>query len=358
MTMTTIAHDRPSRVTVGVDTHRDIHVAVALDELGRRLDALEVPTTRRGYERLVTWAERLGKVEVFGVEGTGCYGAGLARTLLPRNYQVIEVIRPNRQVRRRRGKSDLTDAEAAARAVQSGEASSLAKSGDHLVEMIRVLRIARVTCLKARTQAINALRSLTVSAPLELRDQLRGLSPAGLIETAGRFRPGSELTTVAATKTAMRTLARRYQALDSECEELDQRLAELTAEAAPQLLSHVGVGPDVAGALLVAAGDNPERLHSEAAFSMMCGSSPVPASSGKTIRHRLNRGGNRSANAALHRIVLVRMRHHQPTRDYVERRTTEGKTKREIMRCLKRYVAREVYAVLAERAGDNGTCAP
>ena len=346
--MTRIAQLEPTRVTVGVDTHRDVHVAVALDQLGRRLGEIELATTRAGYQRLLAWAERFGAVEAFGIEGTGCYGAGLARHLGARKVLVIEVMRPNRQTRRRKGKSDPTDAEAAARAVLSAEAAGSPKAGDDLVEMIRVLRVARSTAMKARTQAINALRSLLVTAPPELRDELRALSTSRLVDKAARLRPGPLDSPLTASKLALRHLARRYQALEAEITSLDTQLAQLTAAASPRLVEAFGVGADTAGALLVAAGDNPERLRSEAAFSMLCGSSPINASSGKTNRHRLNRGGNRQANAALHRIVLVRMRYHQPTRAYVDRRTSEGKSKREIMRCLKRYVAREVYTALTQ----------
>jgi transposase len=354
MTVTTIAQDDVTPVTVGVDTHRDAHVAVALDQQGRRLGHASVPTTARGYSDLLAWAQSFGEVVAFGVEGTGCYGAGVARFLLGEGQLVIEVIRPDRQTRRRRGKSDLIDAEAAARSVQSGEATGLAKTGDDRVEMIRVLRIARTTAVKARTQAVNALRAVVVSAPPALRDQLRGLSADTLVDVAARLRPGAEQTTLAATKEAMRSLAQRYKALDVECARLDAQLTDLVTGAAPCLLNRFCVGVDTAGALLVAAGDNPERLRSEAAFSMLCGSSPREASSGQTTRHRLNRGGNRQANAALYRIVLVRMRHHVPTRAYVERRTKEGMSKLEIIRCLKRYVAREVYGELRRIARSEG----
>ena len=350
--MARISQREPTRVTVGVDTHRDVHVAVALDQLGRRLDQIELATTRAGYERLLAWAESLGAVEAFGVEGTGCYGAGLARYLRARDMLVVEVMRPNRQTRRRKGKSDPTDAEAAARAVLSAEAAGSPKAGDDLVEMIRVLRVARGSAIKARTQATNALRSLLVTAPPELRDQLRARSTSRLVDIAAQLRPGALGSPLAASKLALRQLARRCQMLEAEITCLDTELAKLTAAASPRLIEAFGVGTDTAGALLVAAGDNPERLRSEAAFSMLCGSSPIKASSGKTNRHRLNRGGNRQANAALFRIVLVRMRYHQPTRDYVLRRTSEGKSKREIIRCLKRYVAREIYAALTQ-AGDQ-----
>jgi transposase len=351
--VTRIAQLEPIRVTVGVDTHRDVHVAVALDQLGRRLGEIELATTRDGYRRLLAWAESLGAVEAFGIEGTGCYGAGLARHLRARKVSVIEVMRPNRQTRRRKGKSDPTDAEAAARAVLSAEAAGSAKAGDDLVEMIRVLRVARSTAIKARTQAINALRSLLVTAPPELRDELRSLSTKRLVGKAALLRPGARVSPLAASKLALRHLACRCQLLEAEIGSLDSQLAQLTAAASPQLAEAFGIGADTAGALLVAAGDNPDRLRSEAAFSMLCGSSPIPASSGQTRRHRLNRGGNRQANAALYRIVLVRMRYHQPTKDYVQRRTSEGKSKREIIRCLKRYVAREVYTALRQDGEDK-----
>lgn len=213
-----------------------------------------------------------------------------------------------------------------------------------------MLRVARSTARKARTGALNALKSLVVTAPAELRDQLRGLSATQLVTTPARLRPSAETTTTAANKTTLRSLAGPCQALDAEHAELDAQLAELTAQASPKLVDTFGVGPDSAGALLVAAGDNPDRLRSEAAFAMLCGAAPVEASSGKTVRHRLNRGGDRQANAALYRIVIVRMRHHAPTRAYVERRTAQGLSKPEIIRCLKRYVAREIYGILQDPA--------
>ena len=345
--MTTIAQFDTTLVTVGVDTHLDVHVAVALDQLGRRLGDVEIPTTQDGYDDLVDWAESFGEVEAFGIEGTGCYGAGLTRMLRGRGFLVVEVIRPKRQVRRHKGKSDLIDAEAAARAVLAGEATGTPKTGDDLAEIIRALRVERHTAVKARTQAINSMRALLVTAPTDLRDQLRGLPKNKLIAAAARLRPSTDREVLAAVKRSLRGLARRCQHLDTEIAELDAALDELVSAAAPRLVSLFGFGTDTAGQLVVTAGDNPHRLRSEAAFSMLCGSSPRPAGSGKTNgRHRLNRGGDRQANAALYRVAIVRMRWHQPTRDYVERRTKEGKTRLEIIRCLKRYIAREAYAAL------------
>jgi transposase len=344
--ITSIPHPAAPQLTVGVDTHLDVHVAHAADQLGRHVDTLQVPTTPAGYAQLLAWARRLGQPVAWGVEGTGCYGAALTRFLAAHSQTVLEVNRPDRQARRRQGRSDPLDAAAAARAVQAGQASVVPKAGTGQVEMIRSLRVARSTAMRSRTQAINALRALLVTAPAELREQLRDRSAARLVGAAAELEPGPVSSPRAAAMLALRVLARRYQALSAELACLSAELDRLTRTAAPRLLARFGIGPDSAGALLVAAGDNPGRLRSDACFAMLCGSSPIPASSGKTTRHRLNRGGDRQANAALYRIVMVRLRYHQPTKDYMARRLAQGKTKAEVIRCLKRYVAREVFALL------------
>jgi transposase len=276
----------------------------------------------------------------------------LARHLKAAGIAVVEVERPKqRHLRRRRGKSDPIDAEAAARTVLAGEAAGVPRSGDGRAEMIRALRSARQSAVKARSQAANQLQSFLVTAPEELRHRLRGLSTKELVAAAARFRPGNDLEDVeAATRFAMRSVARRYQVLSEEIAELDAHLHKLVAEAAPGLTSLVAIGTHHAATLLVLAGDNPERLKSEASFASLCGVSPVEASSGKVVRHRLNRGGNRDANRCLHMICVVRMGSDERTRRYVARRTAEGKSKWEIMRCLKRYIAREVYRVLLSSA--------
>jgi transposase len=343
--MTTMPQLAPTPVTVGVDTHADVHVAVATDSFGRCLDTISVATTPAGYAELLAWAQCLGEIDAWGIEGTGSFGAGLTRFLRARGQVVVEVNRPDRAARRRRGKSDPLDAEAAARAAQAQQ-GSVPKAGDGRVEMIRSLRVARATAIKARTQAINALKGLLVTAPAELREQLRDPPTVRLVRTTAALEPGPVTTPAAAATLGLRTLTRRYQALSAELAVLDTELDRLTTTAAPRLLALFGVGSDSAGALLVAAGDNPDRLRSDAAFAMLCGASPIQASSGKTRRHRLNRGGDRQANAALHRIVVARLRHHQPTKDYLARRIREGKSKKEAIRCLKRYVAREVFAAL------------
>jgi transposase len=330
-------------VTIGVDSHKELHVAVAVDQLGRRLGAITVATTPRGFGQLERWAQRLGTIQRFGIEGTGSYAAGLARWLQARGHQVVEVNRPNRQTRRRQGKSDPIDAEAAARAALAGHGLVWPKTADGTVEMLRVLRMARRSAMKARTQTAQQLDSLVVTAPDQLRAQLRRLSLEQLVPVAAGLRPGELVGPLAATKLALRTLARRHQSLSAELARLDHQIAKLTATTAPRLLARGGVGPQVATALLVAAGDNPARLRSDAAFAMLCGAAPIPASSGKVIRHRLNRGGDRQANNALWTIAVCRMSYDPRTIAYVQRRTQEGKSKLEIIRCLKRYIAREVH---------------
>jgi transposase len=344
--VTNIAQFPARRLTVGVDTHLDNHVAALKDELGRDLADKSFPANSRGYKELLLWTKGFGEVEAFGIEGTGSYGAGLARFLTAEGQSVLEVGRPKRQDRRRHGKSDPADARAAAKTLQAGEATGIPKSGDDRVEMIRTLRVAKQSAMKARTQTVNVLKAELVTAPAALREELHGLTLKALLKRCAASRPGDVVDPTTAVEFALRGLAKRYQDLDREIDGLMEVIGRLSEEVAPALLATFGVGPDVASALLVAAGDNPERMKSEAAFSMLCGSSPVDASSGKQIRHRLNRGGDRQANAALYRIVMVRLRWHEPTRQYTARRTAEGKTKKEVIRCLKRFVAREIYNVL------------
>jgi len=358
--VTMIGAERPDTgvaVILGVDTHLEFHVAVAVDHLGRRLGELSVPTTVKGYEMLLCWAEGFGPVGCAGVEGTSSYGAGLARHLRAKGIEVLEVERPKRQrrgSRRNLEKSDSSDAEAAARAVLAGEASGVPKSGDGLVEMIRALRAARRSAIKARTQAANQLQGMRVTAPEQLRRRLCGLSTKELVCVAARFRLGDDPRDVpTATKFALRSVARRYQVLSAEIAELEAHLDRLVAQVAPELVSLPGIGTENAATLLIVAGDNPQRLGSEASFANLCGVSPVEASSGKVVRHRLNCGGNREANRALYMICLARMRRDRRTQEYVARRTAEGKSKREIIRCLKRYLAREVYRVLVSRGARS-----
>ena len=348
----TVSHisNRTVQVVIGVDTHKDQHVAVAIDGRGVRLAEKHVPVAVCGYEELERWSRDLGQVHAFGVEGTGSYGAGLARFLTCRGYTVIEVNRPDRSVRYRKGKSDPTDAEMAARAVLAGVADATPKSGEGEVEMIRMLKSTKNSAVVARTQAINQMKALVLTAPAELRETLDDLTTRGLIKRCGSFRPGRPGDPTAAAKYALRSLACRYRQLNTEIQDLKAELQRLIQTTAPALVEAFGVGPDTAAALLIAAGSNPDRLRSEASFASLCGVNPIPASSGKTNRHRLNRGGDRQANSALYRIVVVRLRYDRRTQEYMQRRTAEGMSKSEVIRCLKRYVAREVYSIIQKPA--------
>lgn len=338
-------------VTGGVDTHQDLHVAAALDQLGQVLGTQSFPTTSAGYRQLLRWLLSFGQLDKVGVEGTGSYGSALARHLSSQDVHVIEVARPNRQVRRRYGKTDVIDAIAAARAVQSGEATGKPKSHDGPVEALRTLKAVQRSANKARTQALNQIHNLLVTAPEDLRARLTPLPRRELLATCAAFRIRTDDDTLAAViRLALRLLAQRVLHLDQQLKDVTTRLRRITRAVAPDLVAIKAVGPEVASTLLMTAGDNLERLNSESAFAALCGSNPIPASSGKTNRHRLNRGGDRQANAALWRIVFVRLAYDQRTRDYVAKRTAEGKSKAEIMRCLKRYVAREVYAALPREA--------
>ena len=344
-------------IIVGVDTHKNVHAAVALDGLGARLGTTTISVGSKGYRELEAWARSFGPVRAFGVEGTGSYGAGLARSLMAQGHNVVEVNRPNRQLRHQHGKSDPLDAESAARAVLAGQATARPKSGTSTVEMIRQIKVARDTAVKARTQAIVTLKTLIVNAPAALREPIdRIAGRLALVRHLAALRPGPITTTAASTKSALRALARRWLMLDAEIREHDCDLDTLTDAAAPTLKAAHGIAAGTAAEMLILVGDNPDRIRSEGAFAKLCGVCPIPASSGKTIRHRLNRGGNRQANAALYRVVIVRLRSHPPTLAYMRRRTTDGLTKREIIRCLKRFVAREIYAHLCGhlRPGEPG----
>ena len=332
------------QITGGVDTHLDTHVAAALDSNGGVLGVESFPTTTAGFAELHGWLASFGTLDRVGVEGTGAYGAGLARALRAMDVTVIEVGRPNRQARRAHGKSDSIDAVEAARAALSGRAAAVAKTGDGNVEAIRVLMVAYRSGRDTRTKCLNQLRHLGFCGPDELRERFRGVTVVALARDAGALRPNPNGDPVMyATKLAMHTLGRRVLDIDADCARLHDELATLVKATAPSLLDLPGVGVRTAALLLVAAGDNAERITSEAAWAHLCGVAPIHASSGKTIRHRLNRGGNRQANHALWRIVFTRMSSDPRTRVYVERRSLEGRSKPEIMRVLKRYVAREVY---------------
>lgn len=347
----TIIENR-SWITGGVDTHLHFHVAAAVDANGGLLGTETFPVGRRHYCELQRWLEGFGPIDKVGVEGTGSYGAGLARQLRADGIAVVEVDRPNRQVRNRQGKSDHIDAVAAARAALSGAALGLPKHRDGNVEAVRVLQIARRSAVDERIQILNQMRNICFCADHAIRERFEGLSPKALINATSALRPrkASNDTVTYTTLIVLRELGQRARNLREETNRLNALLRPLIRDTAPELLAVYGVGIDTAAKLLIAAGDNPERLHSEAAWAHLCGVAPIPASSGKTTRHRLNRGGNRQANSALYTVMLTRMQKHQPTKDYIARRTTEGKTMGEIARMLRRYIAREIYRTLPRLA--------
>ncbi|HEY3952152.1 MAG TPA: IS110 family transposase [Streptosporangiaceae bacterium] len=338
-------------ITGGVDTHADVHVAAALDPIGGLLGVAEFPVTPAGYAQLLGWIGGFGTVCLVGIEGTGSYGAGLARHLAAAGVRVVEVDRADRQDRRRQGKSDPLDAVSAARAAQSGRAHGAPKGRDGTVEAIRALMVTRRSATGERTQTINQARALIVTGPDDLRTRFARHAVADLAAGLASLRPRPGSTVGYATRIALRELGRRAEFLDAQIVRLDELIVPLVTRHAPGLLAVFGVGPQTAALLLIAAGDHPERLHSEAAWAHMCAAAPIPASSGKTVRHRLNPGGNRQANHALWRVVFTRMGSHPATRAYVGRRAAEGKSKPEIIRCLKRYVAREVYHCLRAATG-------
>jgi transposase len=326
-------------VAVGVDTHKEVHVAVALDRLGAQLGSREIAATTTGYLSLLSWAQELG-VPAFAVEGSGSYGAGLVRFLERAGVEVFECERPHRQ-ERRRGKSDLIDAALAARRLLSGERLSLPRGGGRRDDL-RLLLVERRGAMQARNAALNQLNALVVTAPDHTRERLGTLAGNRLAFAAARLRPSVEVM-----NSVLRRLGQRAERLTKELAEVDRALAELVTEIAPDLLAECGVGPVCAAQLLVSSGD-PSRMKSEASFAALAGTSPVDASSGKQRRHRLNRGGDRQLNWALHVIALQRTRHHPETSAYYERLLATGKTTREARRCVKRALARHFYHRLRE----------
>jgi transposase len=335
-------------VILGVDTHLNLHVGALISNSGKYLGTLSVTTDAAGYLKLLAWARSFGPLHRAGVEGTGTYGAGLARSLRENEVQVLEVNRPDRATRRSRGKSDPTDAENAARAVLSGIATAVPKEQSGAAEAMRSVSVTRRSAVKAKTQAINQLRALLISAPQDVRQRFLKDNTSDCVTGCSRLRSLGSTPLLQTLTATLVLLAKRWLALEEEIKTLDAMLDSLTTQYTPRLRGRFGVGPQTAAILVAVAGDNPERLKSEASLAALCGVSPLQASSGKILRHRLNRGGDRSANNALWTIAMVRMRSEPRTRAYVDRRTREGMSKKEIHRCLKRYLVREVYPLILE----------
>lgn len=338
-------------VVGGVDTHKDLHVAAVVDEHNRVLGGQCFPTTRHGYKQMLAWMRSFGQLRRVGVEATGTYGAGLLRYLQNAGVEVLEVTTPDSGNRRKRGKNDDLDAQNAAHAAFTGKRTVTPKTRDGMIESLRVLKACRKTAVAARRVALQMIHNTVVCAPDELRDILRKLTRMQLIRTLAAWRPDmTDYRNVAsAYRIALKSLARRYLELHDEIADLDATITAIVDELAPALVTRNSIGHVSAAQLLLTAGDNSERLHSEASFAALCGVSPVPASSGKITRHRLNRGGDRAANSALHIIAIGRLRTDPRTKSYIAKRIAEGHSKLEAIRCLKRYIAREVFSLISQR---------
>jgi transposase len=340
-----------SCVVGGVDTHKDLHVAAVVDEQDRVLGTRCFATTRQGYRQMLAWMRSFGNVKRIGIESTGSYGAGLLRFMQDAGIEVLEVTTPDKHDRRRRGKNDDLDAQNAAHAAFAGKRTVTPRRRDGMVESLRVLTVCRKTAVAARRVALQLIQTTIVSAPDALRDTLRSMTRMQLVRTLAAWRP--DLTAYreveAAYRISLKSLARRYLELHDEIADLDAMIGAIVDDLAPQLIARNSIGHTGAAQLLLTAGDNPERLRSEASFAALCGVSPVPASSGKTIRHRLNRGGDRAANSALHIIAIGRLRTDPATKGYVARRIAEGHSKLDALRALKRYIAREVFSIIMRR---------
>ncbi|HEX5879204.1 MAG TPA: IS110 family transposase [Actinomycetota bacterium] len=331
----------------GVDTHSRTHHAAVITTHGMRVADKEFPATAAGYRAMLAWLGGFGRLFAVGVEGTNSYGAGLTRHLHTAGVTVLEVNRPDRRQRRDKGKSDPLDAYAAADAVLAQRATATPKLGTGISESIRVLHTTRAGAVKARTATINTLRNMLVTAPTGLREHLDGLSKATLITACAELdTAGDPADPEIGVRLALASLAHRYQHLTSQITALDKTIGALVERAAPQLLKLPGVGRETAAQLIITVGDNPDRITTEAGFAALCGVAPVPASSGKTRRHRLSRGGDRQANRALHLAACSRLRHDPRTQAYKQRRAEEQLTNKDILRCLKRYLAREIYKAL------------
>jgi len=345
---------KAARVVGGVDTHKDLHVAAVVDERDAVLATQCFATTRQGYRQLLLWMRSFGDLQRVGVESTGTYGAGLLRYLQAAAVSVLEVTVPDRQDRRRRGKDDDRDAQNAAHAAFAGQRVVTPKTRDGMIESLRVLKACRKTAVRARKVALQMIQNTNISAPDEVRDLLRRLTRMQLIRTLAAWPPDlSDFRALSsAYRIALRSLGRRYLELHDEIGDLDVMIGAIVDELAPLLVARNSIGRESAAQLLLTAGDNSDRIRSEASFAALCGVSPVPASSGKITRHRLNRGGDRAANSALHIIAIGRLRTDPRTKAYVARRIEEGHSKLEALRCVKRYIAREVYVLLRQRGRE------
>ena len=349
----------PRPVVGGVDTHKDLHVAAVVDEHDHVLASQSFATTRQGYRQMPAWMRSFGQLRCIGVEATGTYGAGLLRYMQNAGVEVLEVTTPDKHDRRKRGKNGDLDAQNAAHAAFAGKRTVTPKTRDGMIEALRVLKACRKTAVAARRVALQMIHNTIICAPDDLRDTLRKMTRMQLVRTLAAWRP--DLTdyrnVISAYRINLKSLGRRYLELHDEIADLDAMISAIVDELAPNLVARNSIGHAGAAQLLLTAEDNPKRLHSEAGFAALCGVSPVPASSGKTTRHRLNRGGDRAANSALHIIAIGRLRTGPRTKAYMAKRMAEGHSKLEAIRCLKRYIAREVFTLIGQRQKEiNQAC--
>ncbi len=341
----TIMTNQDGRVG-GVDSHKDtIHVAV-ITGVGQPVDDREFPTTVAGYRRAVAWLIEHGPMDAVGIEGTSSYGVGITTVATAAGLRVVEVNRTRPAERRKQGKTDRLDAYRAARSVLSAEATTDPKRAS--IEPLRALTVTRRSAVKAQQAAWRQIGALLINAPAPLRDRYRNLPDAKLVAALAGSRPEQQTDpALGDTMHALRSLARRHRDLAEEIADLETRMLTRATSANPALLAIKGVGPVIGAQLLITAGDNPDRLRSSASFAALCGTAPIPVSSGRTDRHRLSRGGDRQANAALHHIVKVRMSYDPATRAYRDARLAKGWTLKAVFRALKRAVAREIFQALA-----------
>jgi hypothetical protein len=339
---------KKGNIIVGADTHKKFHVVSVITELGVRLEHKSFSADAKGYREALAWASGFGTILRAGIEGTGGYGAGLSTHFIDKGIAVLDVNKPDKHERRKRGKDDVEDSFQAAAAALAFIRCSIAKENGEELEAARLLEATYGQAIRQRTASINALRADLVTLPDAMRQSLEGMTWEALAKRCAAFRLSKDFTPENARKRTLRSLARRILALTEEAKELEAEINRYAKALAPKTLTLLGVGCHGAIRLMCTAGQNIERMSGEAAFSMMCGVSPIPASSGDNIHFRLNRGGERRANCAIHTMATTRLRNDERSRAYYDKKISEGKGENDAMRCLKRYCAREVYGFLKQ----------
>jgi len=338
--------EKEKQVVVGVDTHKRFHVVTVISELGERLAFEHFEANAKGYDKALKWAKKHGSVLRAGIEATGSYGAGLTERFRKDDIEVFDVYRPDKQERRRRGKNDVEDSFQAAEAALAYIRCAVAKEKSGLLEAARMLEGAYELVVRQRTATMNLLRADITTLPAKMRERLEGLCRSELLKTCANFRISKGAGAEEGMKAAVRHLARKVQAMDKEAADLEKQIEQCAKKLAPRTLSLPGIGCHGTIRLLCSAGQNIDRLKSDAAFSMLCGTSPIPASSGNNIHLRLNKGGDRKANSVLYIMAINRIQRCEKTQAFIAKKMSENKSKKDAIRALKRYLAREVYYAL------------